>query len=96
MSPSLKCDTLGLAPVWFRFRLIFSSLVIVRPPPYIFIRGFPIPMIATRIPMTPRDLPLDVQVLVNQTIDSLRDLVPPTTSFVSEKIQDVIFDRVYL
>lgn len=46
--------------------------------------------------MTPRDLPLDVQVLVNQTIDSLRDLVPPTPSFVSEKIQDVIFDRVYL
>ncbi|KIR58965.1 hypothetical protein I314_05379 [Cryptococcus bacillisporus CA1873] len=39
-------------------------------------------------------LPTDVQSHVNQAIDSLRDLIPPDPSFVSEDIKDVIFKTV--
>nr|XP_018261526.1 uncharacterized protein I303_05964 [Kwoniella dejecticola CBS 10117]OBR83684.1 hypothetical protein I303_05964 [Kwoniella dejecticola CBS 10117] len=36
----------------------------------------------------------DIQKLVNQTIDSLRDLVPDTRTFVSDEIQDAVFDAI--
>ncbi|WVQ82138.1 hypothetical protein IAT38_004266 [Cryptococcus sp. DSM 104549] len=39
-------------------------------------------------------LPFDIQALVNQTIDSLRDLVPPTASFVASDIHDAVFGAI--
>ncbi|WWD19101.1 hypothetical protein CI109_103559 [Kwoniella shandongensis] len=39
-------------------------------------------------------LPSEVQALVNQTIESLKDLVPPTPSFVSDEIQDAVFEAI--
>ncbi|WWC93821.1 hypothetical protein V866_000657 [Kwoniella sp. B9012] len=43
---------------------------------------------------TSTDLPVDIQALVNQTIDSLRDLVPNPPTFVSDEIQDAVFDAI--
>ncbi|WVW85577.1 hypothetical protein I302_107615 [Kwoniella bestiolae CBS 10118] len=40
------------------------------------------------------DLPVDIQTLVNQTIDSLRDLVPNSPTFISDEIQDAVFDAI--
>lgn len=39
-------------------------------------------------------LPTDVQSHVNQAIDSLRDLIPPDPSFVSEDAKNTIFKTV--
>ncbi|OXB36825.1 hypothetical protein J007_03433 [Cryptococcus neoformans] len=39
-------------------------------------------------------LPTDVQSHVNQAIDSLRDLIPPDPSFVSEDVKNTIFKTV--
>ncbi|KAK8854755.1 hypothetical protein IAR55_003494 [Kwoniella newhampshirensis] len=45
-------------------------------------------------PTVSNQLPTDLQALVNQTIKSLKDLVPPTPSFVSDEIQDAVFEAV--
>jgi hypothetical protein len=42
----------------------------------------------------PQALPTDVRALVNQTIDSLRELMPPTPSFVSDEIKEAVFKEV--
>jgi hypothetical protein len=42
----------------------------------------------------PQALPTDVRALVNQTIDSLRELMPPTPSFVSDEIKAAVFKEV--
>jgi hypothetical protein len=42
----------------------------------------------------PQALPTDVRALVNQTIDSLRELMPPTPSFVSDEIKQAVFKEV--
>ncbi|ODN97329.1 hypothetical protein L198_03892 [Cryptococcus wingfieldii CBS 7118] len=43
---------------------------------------------------TPGQLPVDIQALVNQTISSLKDLVPPTASIVKDTIKDAIFQAI--
>ncbi|WRT68445.1 uncharacterized protein IL334_005421 [Kwoniella shivajii] len=42
----------------------------------------------------PTELPVDIQALVNQTIETLRVLVPCAPHTVSDEIQDAVFEAI--
>lgn len=43
---------------------------------------------------TQQPLPADIQALVNQTIESLRELMPAKAAFVSDDIKTAIFSAI--